>query len=127
MHMKSQYDFGKGAEPSTHRVARLKPFAVNQRLKGLTVTSISRKKPGAGCRMGKESNLAVLAGSGNFSLVESIAERLGMGLCRCAVTRFPDSELHVELHDSVRACDLYVVQPTGHPVDGHLMELLLLA
>src|SRR5215469_7621835 len=48
-------------------------------------------------------------------------------LCRYAVTRFPDSELHVELHDSVRARDLYVVQPTGPPVDGHLMELLLLA
>jgi ribose-phosphate pyrophosphokinase len=77
--------------------------------------------------MGKESSLAVVAGSGNPSLAEAIAQRLGIALCRCAVTRFPDSELHVELNQSVRGCDLYVVQPTGPPVDGHLMELLLLA
>lgn len=71
--------------------------------------------------------LALIAGSGNRSLAESIAERLGIDLCRSVMTRFPDSELYVELNESVRGCDVYAVQPTGPAVDGHLMELLSLA
>jgi ribose-phosphate pyrophosphokinase len=77
--------------------------------------------------MGTEMSLVLVAGSGNPSLAESIADGLGIGLCRCVVTRFPDSELYVELDESVRNCDVYVVQPTGPAVDGHLIELLLLA
>jgi len=77
--------------------------------------------------METEDRLTIVAGSGNPRLAESIAERLGVGLCPSIITRFPDSELYVELGDSVRGCDVYVVQPTGPPVDGHLMELLLLA
>lgn len=72
-------------------------------------------------------NLAVVAGSGNPSLADSIAERLGARVCRSVLNRFPDSELHVEIDESVRGCDVYLIQPTGPPVDGHLMELLFLA
>jgi ribose-phosphate pyrophosphokinase len=43
------------------------------------------------------------------------------------VHRFPDGELHVELQESVRGCDVYLLQPTGPPVEIHLLELLLLA
>jgi ribose-phosphate pyrophosphokinase len=72
-------------------------------------------------------NLAIVAGSGNPSLAGSIAERLGTRVCRSILNRFPDSELYVEIDESVRGCDVYVVQPTGPPVDCHLMELLFLA
>ena len=72
-------------------------------------------------------NLAVVAGSGNPSLADSIAERLGTRVCRSVLNRFPDSELHAEIDESVRGCDVYVIQPTGPPVDLHLMELLFLA
>ncbi|MGO9061529.1 MAG: ribose-phosphate diphosphokinase [Candidatus Binataceae bacterium] len=72
-------------------------------------------------------NLIVLAGSGNPSLADAIAERLGSAACRSVLGRFPDSELHVEIDESVRGCDAYLVQPTGPPVDAHLMELLFLA
>ena len=77
--------------------------------------------------MEADKKFTILAGSGNRPLAESIGERLGVGLCRSVVTRFPDSELYVELDDTVRGCDVYVVQPTGPAVDGHLMELVLLA
>ena len=77
--------------------------------------------------METEKRLTIVTGSGNRPLAESIAQRLGLGLCRTVVTRFPDSELYVELGDSVRGCDVYVIQPTGPAVDGHVMELLLLA
>ncbi len=72
-------------------------------------------------------NLVVVAGSGNPSLADSIAERLGTRVCRSVLNRFPDTELHAEIEESVRGCDVYVVQPTGPPVDRHLMELLFLA
>jgi ribose-phosphate pyrophosphokinase len=72
-------------------------------------------------------NIAVVAGSGNPALADAVAERLGTRVCRSVLSRFPDSELYVEIDDSVRGCDVYLVQPTGPPVDHHLMELLFLA
>ena len=72
-------------------------------------------------------HVAIVAGSGNPLLADSVAERLGTRVRRSVLKRFPDSELHVEIDESVRGCDIYVVQPTGPPVDRHLMELLFLA
>lgn len=69
----------------------------------------------------------IVAGSGNPSLADSVAERLGAGVCRAILDRFPDTELHVEIDESVRGCDVYLLQPTGPPVDNHLMELIFLA
>jgi ribose-phosphate pyrophosphokinase len=48
-------------------------------------------------------------------------------LGRRIVARFPDSELHVQIEDSVRGHDVYLIQPTSPPADAHLMELLFLA
>ncbi len=72
-------------------------------------------------------NLVIAAGSGNPMLAEAVAERLGVGVCQSILERFPDSELHAEIDESVRGCDVYLVQPTGPPVDDHLMELIFLA
>jgi ribose-phosphate pyrophosphokinase len=72
-------------------------------------------------------NPIIVAGSGNPSLADTVAERLATRVCRAILDRFPDSELHAEIDESVRGCDLYLLQPTGPPVDGHLMELIFLA
>ncbi|MBV8356688.1 MAG: ribose-phosphate pyrophosphokinase [Deltaproteobacteria bacterium] len=72
-------------------------------------------------------NPVIVAGSGNPSLADSVAERLGARVCRAILDRFPDTELHVEIDESVRGCDVYLIQPTGPPVDSHLMELIFLA
>lgn len=71
--------------------------------------------------------LALVAGSANPALCTAIAERLGLIPVRRIVSRFPDSELQVQLQDSVRGADLFIVQPTAPPADEHLVELLLLA
>ncbi|MBI3965981.1 MAG: ribose-phosphate pyrophosphokinase [Chloroflexi bacterium] len=71
--------------------------------------------------------LAIFSGSGNHSLSERVAAELGVRLGRRDVDRFPDGELHVEMHDSVRGCDVYLLQSTSPPVDEHLMELLFMA
>ena len=71
--------------------------------------------------------LTVISGSANPSLAESAAHGLGVTPCRRALQRFDDGELHVEIEESVRGHDVYIVQPTSRPPDEHLMELLFLA
>jgi ribose-phosphate pyrophosphokinase len=72
-------------------------------------------------------NLTVISGSANPSLALSISHVLGVTPCRRVLERFADGELYVELEESVRGHDVYVVQPTSRPPDEHLMELLFLA
>ena len=72
-------------------------------------------------------NLTVISGSANPSLAVSISHVLGVTPCRRVLERFADGELYVELEESVRGHDVYVVQPTNRPPDEHLMELLFLA
>ncbi|HEU5480833.1 MAG TPA: ribose-phosphate pyrophosphokinase [Candidatus Tumulicola sp.] len=71
--------------------------------------------------------LAVFCGSANEPLGRAIAEGMGARLGRRTAARFPDGESHVEVLDSVRGRDVYLVQPTSPPTDENLMELLLLA
>ncbi len=40
--------------------------------------------------------------------------------------RFADGELYVQIQESIRGCDVYLIQPTCHPVNDHLMELLIM-
>jgi ribose-phosphate pyrophosphokinase len=72
-------------------------------------------------------DMTIFAGPASLSLAEAVAVQLGQPLGTCTVQRFPDSELHVELHDSVRGHDVYLLQATSPPVDLHLLELLFLA
>jgi len=71
-------------------------------------------------------NLKILSGSANVPLSENIAKTLGVRRSQVLLERFPDSELHVEIQESVRGADVYIVQPTCPPVDEHLLELLLM-
>lgn len=71
--------------------------------------------------------LALFSGAANVGLAGAIAEQLGVPLGRCDVQCFPDGELHVEIRESVRGHDVYVVQPTAPPVERHLLELLFVA
>jgi ribose-phosphate pyrophosphokinase len=72
-------------------------------------------------------SLKILTGSANPALAENISGKLGVQLAQCILERFPDGELHIELQESVRGHDVYLVQPTCPPVDEHLFELLLMA
>jgi ribose-phosphate pyrophosphokinase len=69
--------------------------------------------------------LCLLSGSAHRRLCRAIGEILGVEPTPCEVERFPDGELRVKvgaLHDG----DVYIVQPTGPPVNDHMVELLLL-
>ncbi|NBX93008.1 MAG: ribose-phosphate pyrophosphokinase [Proteobacteria bacterium] len=64
--------------------------------------------------------------SANVPLAKSIADHLGTQLAQAEVRRFSDGEIFVEVHESVRGCDTFVVQPISHPVNDSLMELLIM-
>lgn len=71
--------------------------------------------------------LQILAGSAHPALAAALAGELDVEPAAVSLARFPDGELHVCLRDTVRAGDVYLVQPTSPPVETHLLELLLLA
>ena len=73
-----------------------------------------------------DGRLLVFSGNANEGLAREIATNLRIGLGRALVGQFKNGETRVKLHDNVRGCDVFVVQPTCAPVDHHLMELLLL-
>jgi ribose-phosphate pyrophosphokinase len=70
--------------------------------------------------------LLLLGGSAHPSLCKRVARELGVEPARRTIERFPDGELHVGIEESVRGCDVHLLQPTCAPVDANLFELLLL-
>jgi ribose-phosphate pyrophosphokinase len=72
------------------------------------------------------SKLHLFAGSSNKALAEKIAESLGVELGQCELRRFSDNEIFVEIKESVRGQNVYVIQSTCAPVNDNLMELLVM-
>lgn len=71
--------------------------------------------------------LRLVGATGNPALLSVVADSLGIEAEECVVERFPDGELHVVLGRSQRGAHVFIVQPTGPPVDEHLVELVMLA
>ena len=72
-----------------------------------------------------QTPMIVFTGSANRDLAAEIVKHLNMSFGKAVAGRFSDGEVMVELIDSVRGMDAFVVQPTCRPVDHHLMELLI--
>ncbi len=70
--------------------------------------------------------LKTLTGTANPKLAEALCAHLGVKLSKAHIGRFPDGELEVKVHDDVRGSDIFIIQPTCHPQNETLMELLLL-
>ena len=71
-------------------------------------------------------DLCIFSGNANVSLAQKIAGHLGMELGKIRVERFADGEIDVQILESVRAHDCYIIQPTCPPVNENLMELLIM-
>lgn len=69
--------------------------------------------------------IRIVSGSANPSLAVAVAATLGLELLHCSVERFPDGELRPAVAE-VGGDDVYVVQPTGPPVNENVVELLQL-
>lgn len=66
----------------------------------------------------------ILGGTSNTRLAEAVAEILQLRLGASRISRFPDGEVAIEVKESVRDCEVFVVQSTCPPVDENLIELL---
>jgi ribose-phosphate pyrophosphokinase len=76
--------------------------------------------------LGTFNKLRVFTGNSNVSLSQMICEHLGIPLGKAQVKKFSDGEINVEINESVRGMDVFVVQSTSPPANDHLMELLIL-
>ena len=63
--------------------------------------------------------------SANRPLAEEIAESIGIPLSSCEVLHFADGEINVQINETVRGHNVFIIQPTSNPVNDHLMELLM--
>ena len=72
------------------------------------------------------SEIKIIAGNSNKELAEKIADYIGVKVADCLVTKFSDGEISVNINETVRGCDVFVVQSTNNPVNDNLMELLIM-
>lgn len=71
------------------------------------------------------NNLKVFTGRANPQLAQRICDYLQIPLGRGRTELFPDGELIVKVEEDVRGRDCFIVQSTSHPVNAHLMELMI--
>ena len=74
----------------------------------------------------KYGDVKLYAGTSAPDLANRIASHMGLPLCERDIIVFPNDNLFVKLHSSVRGQDCYVIQTTSAPVHRNLMELLIL-
>ncbi|MDL4842662.1 ribose-phosphate diphosphokinase [Aquibacillus rhizosphaerae] len=72
------------------------------------------------------SKLKVLSLNSNPELAEEIATQIGVDLSKSSVRTFSDGEIQINIEESVRGCDVFVVQSTSYPINQNIMELLIM-
>ena len=70
--------------------------------------------------------LRLFSGTSNPELAAEIAAYLGVPDGPRVIKRFADGELYIQIQESIRGCDVFLIQPTCAPVNDHLMELLIM-
>lgn len=73
-----------------------------------------------------QHQLKLFALNSNMRLAKEIAEVMGIELSKCSVSRFSDGEIQINIEESIRGDDVFVIQSTSVPVNEHLMELLIM-
>ena len=72
------------------------------------------------------SELMIFSGNANPELARRIASHLHLSLGKCTVQTFSDGEISVEIEETVRGREIFIVQPTCQPTNDHMMELLVM-
>lgn len=76
--------------------------------------------------MSAVEKMMIFAGNANPQLAQTVADYIDIPLGKAIVSQFSDGEIHVEILENVRGCDVFVIQPTSAPTNDHLMELLIM-
>ena len=72
------------------------------------------------------TKIKIFAGNSHPELAQAIADQLGLKVCDSVVKQFSDGEISVSINETVRGCDVFVVQSTCSPVNDNFMELLIM-
>ena len=72
------------------------------------------------------TKIKIFAGNSHPRLAQEIASQLGLSVSDSVVKQFSDGEISVSINETVRGCDVFVVQSTCSPVNDNLMELLIM-
>ena len=70
--------------------------------------------------------IKVFSGNANMELAKNICKELEVPFGCCEVGQFSDGEIFVNINETVRGCDVFIIQPTCSPVNDNLMESLIL-
>lgn len=73
-----------------------------------------------------DPNLKVFTLNSNKGLAYEITERIGVPMGKSSVTRFSDGEVQINIEESIRGCDVFLIQSTAAPANEHIMELLIM-
>ncbi|MDQ1911374.1 ribose-phosphate pyrophosphokinase [Paenibacillus sp. GD4] len=68
----------------------------------------------------------IFSGSSNPQLAERICRELGVPLGNIKLSRFKSGEVYCLYEESIRNCDVFLVQTFSHPINEHFMELLVM-
>jgi ribose-phosphate pyrophosphokinase len=101
------------------------PTEKNEKLEK-KVPSVTDEKPERKQRPRADDKFKIFSGTANEPLADEVCHFLGMQRGQAQVIRFKDGECYVQIQENVRGADVFVMQPTCHPVDEHLMELMLM-
>ncbi|AKN33040.1 ribose-phosphate pyrophosphokinase [Clostridium carboxidivorans P7] len=71
-------------------------------------------------------NIKIFTGTSHPELAKDIANILGLSVGSAKVSTFSDGEISVDINETVRGTDVFVVQSTNNPVNSNLMELLIM-
>ncbi len=72
------------------------------------------------------ADLRVFTGTANPKLAAEVAKELEFELTPCKITSFADGETYVQIGETIRGADCYVIQPTCKPVNDNYMELFIM-
>ncbi len=78
------------------------------------------------------TGIRLVSGNSNRRFAEAVARRISIALgsdaplARARIERFSDGEVFVEIYDNIRGADVFVMQPTSHPANDNVMELLII-
>ncbi|SDI12015.1 ribose-phosphate pyrophosphokinase [Alteribacillus persepolensis] len=70
--------------------------------------------------------LKVFTLNSNPGLAHEVTKQIGVEMGKSSVKRFSDGEIQVNIEESIRGCDVFLVQSTSEPANEHLMELLIM-
>ncbi|UCZ51547.1 ribose-phosphate pyrophosphokinase [Bacillus shivajii] len=73
-----------------------------------------------------KENMKVFSLNSNEPLAKEIVEHIGIDMGKSSIKRFSDGEVQMNIEESIRGCDVYLVQSTSQPGNQHLMELLIM-